>query len=225
MPPPPSGVARGDLIAGPAVRLHEPLHQVDQPREIGHRPHRGPRIEAAKEADLVAVNVAGTGHDPLVDERLTDRPLGLIQEPFEDLVGVPIRAEDVGSEMSHHLVFPCRRDEFGDAQPRPHRDMGLSGEDHTHVVGRAGPRLPRSVQIPAAVHLEVRMEGDLALGSEQQVLASRNHLGQHATRQIRRGESGNPKVGSQQALSADRRIEAAGGQNDGVTLGHVHHLS
>ena len=59
-----------------------------------------PRAEAAQEQHLGLVHVADAGQVPLVEQGLADRQAGLGAQPPYRLGAVPVRAEQVGTQMS-----------------------------------------------------------------------------------------------------------------------------
>src|SRR5215208_1613253 len=84
-----AGVAGGDLAAGGAVGLHQALEEDDHALEVVDLADRGPGVEAAQEADLGLVDVAGAGDGPLVEQGGTDGPAGVGAEAGDGLGGAP----------------------------------------------------------------------------------------------------------------------------------------
>jgi hypothetical protein len=87
------------LLAGRPVGLHEALQQVDQFFESLDLADRSEGVDSMEETDLRLVDVSRPGHDPLIDQGGANLTFGLGTEPAYDLGVVPIRTEDVGTEM------------------------------------------------------------------------------------------------------------------------------
>ena len=86
-------------------------------RQVGDVGDAGPRVDAADEQGLDLVEVADAGQVALVEDRDADLLVGVLPEPAQRLVEVPVGAEDVGPEVADQPVLVGRRDDLDVVQP------------------------------------------------------------------------------------------------------------
>ncbi|KQV15942.1 hypothetical protein ASC99_28770 [Kitasatospora sp. Root107] len=125
---------------------------------------RGPGGEPGQEAQLVGVDVADPGQVALVQQRGAERAPRIGGQPADRLGGVPVRAQQVGTEMADHRVLVRTPEQLDHRQPVPDGRPPLDPEHHPDLVPRpSGPPLPRAVQLPAAVHPQVGVQSQPAV--------------------------------------------------------------
>ena len=115
------------------------------------------------------------------------------------------------------------REQIDDGEAVADGDPVLDLEDHPHLPGgTTRPGLSGSVEVPGAVHPEVRVqaERDVAAEPHEQVLAPRDHLEDLAPGQVGRGERRDPEVAAHQHPPGERLVEVLPRQPDRVALGH-----
>lgn len=74
--------------------------------------------------------------------------------------------------------------------------------------------------MPGPFHLEVAVDGDAGIGSQQNVFPAGDNRGDNLACQIHRGESGHPELGSRQLFCGDGFVETAGGDEHCVAFRH-----
>src|ERR1700733_91822 len=133
-----------------------------------------PRIDARLPAPFGLPDVADPGDVSLVQQRITEAP-GLVirAQPLEKALVVELVGQHVGAERGEPLIEPRPRVRHQLEQwpvelhhlvlPHPEYDPG--------APRRAPPPPARAVHAPNADHAEVRVEHDVALETEEQVLA------------------------------------------------------
>src|SRR5829696_756368 len=131
--------ACGPEVAGRRLRvavlvgLQQAMCEVDPRAEISDVTHRGPRRDAAQEAQLGLVDVAYPGEVALVDQRLADLAVRLRGQPSGCLGRVPVRAEQVGTEVPDQLVLAWPWDDVDYRDPVPHGVVGAIGQHDPHL--------------------------------------------------------------------------------------------
>ena len=112
-----------------------------------------------------------------------------------------------------------RCEEFDDRQPVADRlPLGV-GQDRPHLVpGRRASARP-TIKMPRAVHPQVGVQGQVAVGPGEQVLAPADDL-DDGRRRGRWWRAAAPGGRLRSAAAGERVVQAARGQPDGVTLGH-----
>jgi len=93
------------------------------------------------------------------------------------------------------------------------RGWGVEARRRTGPGGSFDPPLP--------LHPQVRVQRPSRIQAQQQVLAAGGHLGDHHAAQIRGRDPRPAQVGGDQGPSGERLMQAPGGPQDGVSLGHV----
>ena len=129
-----------------------------------------------QEQRLDLVEVADAGQVPLVDQGDADLLVGERAQPAQRLVEVPVGAEHVRPEMADEPVL------LGGGDQRRCRAAGSRRTPTRRWRGPRGPRrparrchgVPGPVDVPAAVHPEVRAQGAAVVEPDQQVLAARD---------------------------------------------------
>ena len=82
------------------VRLEQPPGQFGHRVKVSHAGHRLPRAEAAQEQHFGTVHVADAGQISLVEQRLADGALRFGAQPPHRLGAIPVRAEQIGSQVA-----------------------------------------------------------------------------------------------------------------------------
>src|SRR5215213_6467112 len=208
-----AGVAGGDLAAGGAVGLHQALEEVDHAGQVLDLADRGPGVDAAQETGLGLVDVARAGDGPLVEQGGADGPAGVGAEAAQGLGRVPVGAEDVGAEVADDLVLAGGGQQLADAESEPDRDPGLGAEHGPDLEVGAAPALPRAVQVPGPLHLEVGVQGGPGVGAQQQVLAAGGDLADGLAAEVGGGEAGHAEVGGDQALAGQGGVMRVAARN------------
>ncbi len=175
------------------------------------------------EAELGGIHVADAGEPRLVEQGLLDRAVGLLPESAYGLVGVPVGAEQVGAEVTDQVGLAVTGHDLDEAESETHRDGVVGRQDHASGVGRPGPARPWPEHPPAALHLEVGVEGPtgVAVDPREQVLATRGGLADRGAGEVPGGERRHPEVGRGQHRAGERAVEEARRPPDGVTLRHA----
>ncbi len=202
-------------------RPQQPARRADQAGQVGDVPDAGPRRHPAQEEHLAPVEVAEPGQPALVEQREPDLVVGGGLQPEHRLVGVEGLGEHVGTEVPDHARLLGGREHVDDRQPVADRlPVGVLQHD-AHLPGRAArPAVARPVQVPAAVHPEVRVQGEAAGQPGQHVLAARHHLAHRLPGQVERRELRYAEVGAHQRPAGERLVHPVRGQPDGVALRH-----
>ncbi len=170
--------------------------------QIVHVGDRRPRIDALDEQGLGFVHVADSSQVALIQQGQPDLPVGILPQPPDGLGGVPVRAEQVRAEMSHQLTFvgaAHQHDVVHAVAGRP--PLGVA-QQHAHHVLRE-PRWPpaRRPDAPRSVHAQVRVQGEVRAGSNQDVFAARHHLTHRPAPQVRRRVRRHAQVAHRSALA------------------------
>jgi len=204
----------------------------DHPRQVTDLGDRRPRRDAAQEADLRLVEVADAREVALVEQRRRDRAVGIGGQAAHGLVGVPVRAEQVGAEVSDKVVLMSGRDEGDVVEVEADRGDALGLEDDPDRVSRsASPRLAGSEDAPRAVHAQVGVQAHAAAfrhsrwrqggHADEQVLTAAHDLADDVPGQISGRELREAEVRPDDPCPAQRLVQAVRVQPDGVSLGHV----
>ena len=112
--------------------------------------------------------------------------------------------------------WPTTRVLLGGGQQLDHGEAVADGdavrdlEDDPYLEsGPPRPRLAGPIEVPGAVHPEVRVQSQrhLAIDPGQQVLAARDHLEDLVAGQVGGRQRGHPEVGAQQHASGERFVQ------------------
>ena len=195
---------------------------------LGGLTDRLPGVGARGEAGLRLPDVADPGDRALVDQGVAEGARRVILANRADQQRlVEALAEDVLPERRELGVAAAAR-ERDQLEQRAVELHDLASARLDHEPGpprRARPALARLADRPGAAHAQVRVEHEVALEVEQQVLAARLHRRHGAP-----GEALRPAVALVAPLGrADRvghaplqhRPDAVGGVVDRVALGHA----
>ena len=221
----PRRVQHGGPAARPEVGGEQDLGVGDDGGQIRHCRDGRRRMDAREEAGLAPVDVSDPRQLALVQQGDADRHVRGREQPAFGLGRVPVRAQQVRAEVPHDGVLLVGPDHLKDAQGEPD-GVGRGGAQH--AAGReAGlpPAAPGRVDLPAALHLQVRMDGEpvlrrRALHAHQQVLAAGHHLGHGPAAELQGGEARDPEVGRDQFLPGQGCVQLRGGAEDGIALRH-----
>ncbi len=180
-----------------------------------------PRIDAGEEADLGSVDVARPGHHRLIDEGVTDLAFRLSGEPPSGFGGIPVRTEDIGAEVLEESLFGGRPDHLEPPQSMADRDPVLGLEHASDLDGASPPPFAGFVQPPRPVHAEVRMDRDVAVGADEQVLAARSDLADDLPGQVRGREARHTEVRSREHPTGERVVHARRRREHRVAFCHL----
>ncbi len=195
---------------------------------IAHRADRAPRVERHREAGLGLPYVAEAGEDLLVEQGIADRASGIAAtQASEEGCGVEVRPEHIRTEAREAPVGaqPLLADEL-EHGPVELDDLPLPHADHEPRFVRSTRPTPAAlVHAPGAGHAQVRVQRELALEVDQQVLAASLGAAHRAP-----GQPLGPviervaRLGRQDLLGYAARehgVDPAGGVVDCVALGHL----
>jgi hypothetical protein len=107
------------------------IHQGIQIRDGVDRPGR---INAPQEQRLRHVHGPEARQVPLVEQGLADGAPRLAGEARHGGGRVPVLAEQVGAEVPSDLVFPCGRQDLGDAEQVPGGQPPRVGKHQPELV-------------------------------------------------------------------------------------------
>ena len=88
------------------------------------------------------------------------------------------------------------------------------------VTGSAGPPLPGAEHVPAAVHAQVAVQGELRGDPGQQVLADRDHGLHPVADQVDGGQCWHPQVEGRQVRAGEGDVQRARSAPDDIAFGH-----
>lgn len=177
-------------------------------------------MDPREEAHLGPVHVPRSRHDPLIDQGDADLGIGHRPETSESFVRIPIAAEHVGTEVREPHGLHRRTEDLEEAQTMPDRETIIGGEDRPHLVSRASPRFAVAIHTPAALHAQVRMDGQVRVGPDEEVLAPGRRLANDLTGEVDGREPRHAKIGSDELVTGQRGVESRGGDEHGVAFGH-----
>jgi phage shock protein A len=217
----PPRVAGGDLLGMVEVGPHQragPLHQRGQVGDVGDS---HPWVDAEQEQRLHLVEVADPREVALVEDGDADLLVGVLAQPSQGLVEVPVGAEDVGAQMADQAVLLGGGHEVDVVQPVADALPVLGREHQPHLVRRAPvPAGARPVDVPAAVHPEVGAQRPAVAETDQQMLAAGDHLGDRRPGQVDGRQLRDAELTAAQRAAGQRGVHPLRGQPDGVSFGH-----
>ena len=218
----PPRIAGGVLLGVLQVGPHQGPCALDQRPEIGDVGHPRPRVDAADEQRLDLVEVADPGQVALVDESDPDLLVGMVAQPAERLVEVPVRTEDVGPEVADQPVLVGRGDDVDVVQAVADALPLVGGQHQADVVRRAAvPAGARSVDVPAAVHPEVGAQRPAVGEPDEQVLPAGHDLAHRGAAQVEGGQLRDAELAPAQRAAGQRGVHPLRGQPHGVSFGHA----
>jgi phage shock protein A len=214
-------IAGGVLLRVVQVGPHERAGALDERRQAFDVGDPRPGMDAEQEQRLDLVKIADPGEVALIEDRDADLFVGVLAQPAQRLVEIPVRAQDIGTEVADEPVLLGRRDEVDVVQPVSDALPVVGREDQTDVVGRAAvPGGPGAVDVPAAVHPEVRAQRPVVGQPDQQVLPSGHDLADGDAGQVEGRQLGDAELAAAQAAAGQRGVHPLRGQPHGVSLGH-----
>jgi hypothetical protein len=111
--------------------------------------------------------------------------------------------------------------QFEHGQPEADRDPDRRLQDHPDLmVGATPPLLAGAVEVPAAVHPEMAVDGGTTGQAHQEVLASCNHRLHRSATEVGGRQGRHPEVGTGQLMAGQRLMQSLGRSPDGVALRH-----
>jgi hypothetical protein len=150
---------------------------VDHAVQVANLADRRTRMYPLKEEQLRSIERADTCEVSLIQQCFTDRTIGLSCHPPHCLVGVPVRSEQVGPEMSYDGFLGRCRNELEDRKPVSDYIVIIGPQYRSDFKDRSTTPAPSArIDLPDAIHPEVGVQGELVTEPEQLVLAARDHL-------------------------------------------------
>ena len=210
------------------VEGEEPMDPVDHPTDLNARQTcRGvPRAQPLEEKSLAGIERSGASKIALVQKGRTDgAPAG--GDPAGCLGGIPVSAEDVGSEVPEEpaLLNGCQQVHVAKAQAQ--RGPSRRGDQSAQLrVGQrpAGETIG-GLNSPLTLHAQVGVKCESGIETLEQVLATRHDLESAHTSEVDSGESGPAQICVDYYLVCQNLVESAGSAPDRVTFGHRHDQS
>jgi hypothetical protein len=136
------------------------------------------------------------------------------------VVPVPVRVEQVGTEVPGEPVFVLGGHERHVMQEETHCYSFLRSQHCAGLVAWSPPTLSGSVNVPGAVHPEMRMQASSVIEPGEHVLPDAVYAQHGEPREIMFSEPGMAQFPTGQAFPAQRGRHPLGGQVHGVTFGH-----
>jgi hypothetical protein len=216
-----SQITGGGLLGTPAVCLQHQLSTLDNAPQVADVTDRGTRMYAMEEEQLRSIERAETCEVPLVQQGLTNPTVGLIGDPPDCLVEVPVGSEQIGPEMTYDFVLGRRGNHLDDREPVSHCIM-ITGREYRADFkrGSATPPPAARVDLPGAVHSEMRVQRELIAEPKQLVLAARDHLAYANAGQIGCRQGGHPEFGSGQHAAGKHLVQPLACPPDRISLRH-----
>jgi hypothetical protein len=209
------------LFRPPPVCLQQLLAALDDAPQVGHLADRRTRVNSMQEQQLRSIEGAKACQISLIKQSLADRAVRLSGKPSDCLVEIPIRPEQIRSEMSDNRVLSSRRNELDDRKPISDRIMITRGQDGANLKCRSSTPAPSPrIDLPHPIHLEMCVEGELVAEPEQLVLTARNYLAYANAGQIGRRQSWHTKFRSRQHAAGKHLVQPLACPPDGISLGH-----
>jgi hypothetical protein len=176
---------------------------------------------AVEEEQLRSIERAETCEVPLVQQCLTDCAAGLSGYTPGCLLEVPVGSEQVGPEVPHDCVLGRRWNQLDDGKPVSHGIMIIGREYGPDFKrGSTTPAPPARVDLPSAVHPEMRVQRELIAEPEQLVLAARYHLAYANAGQISCRQRGHPEFGSGQHPASKHFVQPPACPPNRISLRH-----
>ncbi|MUL67703.1 hypothetical protein BOO86_24740 [Mycobacterium sp. CBMA 234] len=145
-----------------------------------------------------------------------ERTFGVLDEVLGCFVRIPVRAKEIGAEVCDGFLVAVSWEDFQGAEFCAYRlNLACFQDDSGPMVGPSG----FSVDLPLALHLEVRVDAGLGRADEQ-VLAAADDFVDVLSAQIYGGELRDPNIAARQRLSLQRLAEDRCGMPDGVAFRH-----
>jgi hypothetical protein len=194
---------------------------------VSYPTHGAPGIEGHGEARLGLPYVADAGDNALVQQGISDRAARVLTtQTSKKQRRIEARAEYIRPEAGEASIRAQAQiaHELEDGTVELDDLPCLGAQHQPSSMARAAPRPATFVHTPHAAHAQVRVQGEVSLEADQQVLAARIRAANRATR-----ESLGPALGLVAQLrgedlighmARERRIDASSGMVDGVALGH-----
>ena len=179
-----------------------------------------PGREPLQEQGLRHVHGAQPGEVALVEQRRADDGFGIGCEVRDGPFGVPALAEHVRSEVADQRVLVTRGDEVEHAEPGSYRRVRVGRQ---HCSYRRIAPLPVEVarpHPPAALHLEVGVEGTTGRESMEDVLAHRDDLDGCVSHQVHRGQGRPAEIRERELVTGQRGVQPPRSLEHRVTFGH-----
>ena len=174
------------MLGPPAIDEDQLLRSPDQPLEVPDLCHRCPGAKPLQEQNLRAIESAESRQIALVEEGLADRAVRLRRYPAHGLRGIPVWAQQIGSEVTHDLGLLRRCEQLDHGQPVADGVVLGGRQDAPNFErGAAGPSLRVRKDPPDPVHPEVRVQREVVVEPEELMLAAGNDLAHHNAGQIR----------------------------------------
>lgn len=156
------------------VGFQESLGEGDKAFWITRAADRRPWGDPTQEAQLAGVDIADSGEVALVEQRLTDGPKGIGQQPTPGLVPIPVRAEEIRPEMAHGLLLIMGMEHLQHGQSVADGDPVGGPQDGPDLpMGSTAPVFGGAINVPGAVHTQMSVQGPAPFEAKQQMLSAR----------------------------------------------------
>ena len=218
-----AGITGGVLLGVVQVGPHQRAGALDQLLQVGDVGDPGPRVHAADEQRLDLVEVADAGEVALVDQGDADLLVGVLAQPAQRLVEVPVGAEHVGPEMADEPVLLGGGHHVDVVQPVADALPVVGGEDQR---GRRRPAR-RATSCRAGRCASCRPSGSACAGCGRRPAGSAGACrgarprGRRRRSRSRVASCGIAELAPAQRAAGQRGVHPLRRQPDGVSLGHV----
>ncbi len=222
----PKGVRHRHPLATAEVRSQESARRSQQLRErrVGQSIDAEEGVDANAEEHLAAVDVPDAGHETLIEEHLRDASHRgwLRPDACHRLTEVGRRIEQVGAELCQPRVQrqSARLEQLDGRRVEADHRRGRRFDDR-HRAGRIpAPALARSVAMPRAMHLQVRVQRQAVAEIDEQMLATRRDAFDVAADDALELRSAWPAARGDDLIVSQRVAHDSGDAVDGVAFGH-----
>ncbi|BAS07271.1 hypothetical protein AHiyo4_06930 [Arthrobacter sp. Hiyo4] len=164
---------------------------------------RSRRMQTGQEAGLAAVDVADARQVALVQQGDADGHVGCHTDPPLRFGRVPVRTQQVRTQVAHDAVLVRGADHFQDAKRESDGVRCRRAQNAPGGESRLPPAPSGRIDLPGAFHLQVRMDGEFPLlrsipvraqHAHQEVLAAGDNLRHGPAGQVERGEPRHAEV-------------------------------
>ena len=111
-----------------------------------------------QKAKLAPVDIAQTGEVPLVQQRQANRPLRNGTQPPECFIGIPIRPQQIRTEIADSLLLTAAREDPKNSELETNRLPAGRFQHRTGFEGRTTPPLTPRINVPKPFHFQMGMD-------------------------------------------------------------------
>jgi len=142
-------------------------------------------------------------------------PEGTADVPVNDLIAVIASEGEDPKAVAASAGKGAAPAPAAEAKPAPEPAKAPEAPKPAPAAAQGGG----AVEVPRALHLQVRVDRPL-VGAHQQVLAARHDLAQDLAGEVGGGVARHPELGGRQHAPGHRLVEVVAGAPDGVALRH-----